>query len=578
MNVFRTIISTVFIALLLSSCGGGANLQSPSLTITDKSVSGSSLVYTYSDGSTVSKVIATTATATWASDHITKTTAYTLSDGSADSITETVSATINKVYSASAQTVTTAYGDGYSTTVNNTAVSNSISWAADHTTKTTTYTFADSETNPVVTIVNPSSATTYSGNTQTITSTYGDGHTSSTSNTAVSSAITWAEDHVTKTTTYTFADSETNSVVTAVNPSSATTYSGNTQTVTTTYGDGYSSAVNNSAATSVYSAGTDDIVYTHTFADTSINAESIPFSWTNYTAYLNSSEYDFSGELFLRAYSLIDYERFWVEASSVSSPSAYTGNDLTHLEYLNSSGIAGRHDYTTAQGGGDINIFNNSLIFKSSSSSSVLTSFETVVDKATFSATSYALNINPFRAQYEYMTFGTWTTQANLFDGMAWRNGEMTSAQFTGISTPFSNLNGSYNHTFTGQVIGIDTQTHGTPKTVYSDLSMTVNSVGAMSFVGSNSKVDGAVDNKWDFTGIGNYAAQTASGGNVFNGRVDFINHPYSNAGSGLKGVLRGGFFGPNAEEVAGYIFETGGDYSSSTSANYYTASFGAAR
>jgi len=154
----------------------------------------------------------------------------------------------------------------------------------------------------------------------------------------------------------------------------------------------------------------------------------------------------------------------------------------------------------------------------------------------------------------------------------------MTSAQFTGISTPFSNLNGSYNHTFTGQVIGIDTQTHGTPKTVYSDLSMTVNSVGAMSFVGSNSKVDGAVDNKWDFTGIGNYAAQTASGGNVFNGRVDFINHPYSNAGSGLKGVLRGGFFGPNAEEVAGYIFETGGDYSSSTSANYYTASFGAAR
>ena len=201
MKSFKLQVVLVLMALFLSSCGGGANLQSPSLTITDKSVSGSSLVYTYSDGSTVSKTITNTATATWASDHITKTTAYTLSDGSADSIVETVSATINKVYSASAQTVTTAYGDGYSTTVNNTAVSNSIGWASDHITKTTTYTFADSETNPVVTIVNPSSATTYSGNTQTITSTYGDGHTASTSNTAVSSTVTWATDHITRTTT-----------------------------------------------------------------------------------------------------------------------------------------------------------------------------------------------------------------------------------------------------------------------------------------------------------------------------------------------------------------------------------------
>jgi hypothetical protein len=47
----------------------------------------------------------------------------------------------------------TTYGDSTTATATNTATSNAVTWAADHVTKTTTYTFADSTTNPVVTTV-----------------------------------------------------------------------------------------------------------------------------------------------------------------------------------------------------------------------------------------------------------------------------------------------------------------------------------------------------------------------------------------------------------------------------------------
>jgi len=266
MKSFRLSVTIILMTLLLISCGGGANIQSQSLALTDTSVSGSNLVYTYSDGSTVSKSISTTGTPTWASDHITKSTAYTLSDGSSDTLTETVAASVNKAYSANSQTVTSTYGDGYSTAVTNAAISSSVAWASDHITKTTTYTFADNEINPVVTIVNPSSATTYSGNTQTITSTYGDGHTASTSNTAVSSAVTWATDHITKTTTYTFNDASSDAVVESVAGVIQKTYSANVQTVTTTYGDGFVSTVNNNATSNIVAWAEDHVSKTISYS------------------------------------------------------------------------------------------------------------------------------------------------------------------------------------------------------------------------------------------------------------------------------------------------------------------------
>jgi hypothetical protein len=57
---------------------------------------------------------------------------------------------------------------------------------------------------------------TYSGNTQTIVTTSGNGETSTATNTALRSAVTWAADNVTRTTTYTFANGGTNAVVDTV--------------------------------------------------------------------------------------------------------------------------------------------------------------------------------------------------------------------------------------------------------------------------------------------------------------------------------------------------------------------------
>lgn len=107
-----------------------------------------------------------------------------------------------------------AYSDGSIKTY--TATSNTVTWATDHITKTITYTFADSTMNPVVTTVPSVAGTSYIGSTQTIITTYGDGTTAISTNTAISNLVIWATDHVTKTTTYTFADSTTNPIVTTV--------------------------------------------------------------------------------------------------------------------------------------------------------------------------------------------------------------------------------------------------------------------------------------------------------------------------------------------------------------------------
>ena len=160
-------------------------------------------------------------------------------------------------YSGSVQTI--HYSDG--SAVTNNASSSSASWASDHITRTTTYSYSDGGNNSVVDTVSPTLALpTYSGSFQTIVTTYGDGSTVSVTAGATSTAVTWASDHITKTTTYTFANGGTNPVVATVNPTvstpvlTAAVYPGNWTTVGTVtaptvsaknnvYGDGYISTV-----------------------------------------------------------------------------------------------------------------------------------------------------------------------------------------------------------------------------------------------------------------------------------------------------------------------------------------------
>ena len=70
------------------------------------------------------------------------------------------------------------------TSVTNVATSAPVTWADDHITKTITYTFADGTTNPVVSVVPGVSSVYYTVNSETVFTKYGDGTTSSTTNTA----------------------------------------------------------------------------------------------------------------------------------------------------------------------------------------------------------------------------------------------------------------------------------------------------------------------------------------------------------------------------------------------------------
>ncbi len=173
-------------------------------------------VFTYSDKSTystVSRVEPTTSTS-WSTDHLVKTIAYNFANGKKSKLTEKIQPVTEVTYADDVQLTILKFGDGYVKQTSKKATSLSATWGSDNVTKTTTYTFANGEKNSLVTVVpGNESAPAYSGNTQTIVTTFGNGQTSSASQTASSSAISWASDNVTRTTTYTFANGGTNPVV-----------------------------------------------------------------------------------------------------------------------------------------------------------------------------------------------------------------------------------------------------------------------------------------------------------------------------------------------------------------------------
>ena len=155
-------------------------------------------------------------------------------------------------YAADVQTIVTTYGDGTTATATNNATSAPVTWASDHVTKTTTYTFANGATNPVVATVPGTAGTpSYSGNTQTIVTTYGDGTTATANNAPSSSVVTWASDHVTRTTNNTYSNGGTNSLVATVGPttSNPTLTSANYPTNWTTTGTVTPPSVSNSVVT-----------------------------------------------------------------------------------------------------------------------------------------------------------------------------------------------------------------------------------------------------------------------------------------------------------------------------------------
>ena len=160
----------------------------------------------------------------------------------------------SKTYNAGIETIN--YSDGTHQAFNSTSAP--VSWATDHITKTITYTFADSTHNPVVSTVQPTKSTpTFNVGVETYTLTYGDGYKPTVTANSTSAPVSWATDHITKTITYTFADSTHNPVVSTQLPSqfggsySASIYPSNwtstgvvvtkpvTSAINFTYGDGF---------------------------------------------------------------------------------------------------------------------------------------------------------------------------------------------------------------------------------------------------------------------------------------------------------------------------------------------------
>ena len=62
---------------------------------------------------------------------------------------------------------------------------------------------------------------------------------------AISAAVTWADDHITKTITYTFDDGTSNPVVSVVPGVTSIVYAVDSETVVTQYGDGTTAIATN---------------------------------------------------------------------------------------------------------------------------------------------------------------------------------------------------------------------------------------------------------------------------------------------------------------------------------------------
>ena len=184
--------------------------------------------YRFSDGSTsvISTTVSGSPKVTWATDNVTKTTTYTYADKTTYAVTSTVEPTV------------------------------SVTWKADNITKSSKYVYGNGKTSTVVQTVNPVLEKVYSAGMQSIVTTYGNGYVTTATNTATSSPVSWASDHITKTITYTFADGTTNPVVSTVQPvvgtptlttavypsdwtSTGTVTPPSVSSLKSTYGDGY---------------------------------------------------------------------------------------------------------------------------------------------------------------------------------------------------------------------------------------------------------------------------------------------------------------------------------------------------
>ena len=212
----------------------------------------------------------------WARDHTTKTTIYKFSDGTQNIDIKSIPKKYSQPeFKDGLETITITYGDGTQKTEEYEAIDRKVSWSKDHLQQKITYIFEDGKTNSVVIDVPKEiGSPVYEGDKSKLLITYGDGFKEEVVTKAIDQKITWSADHLTRTTTYLFADGGSNSVDERVpRQESEPIYKGNVQTVYYTYGDGTKTALSRKAISENVVWSADHVTKTteYIFADGSVN-------------------------------------------------------------------------------------------------------------------------------------------------------------------------------------------------------------------------------------------------------------------------------------------------------------------
>jgi len=156
----------------------------------------------------------------WSKDHLVQTIIYYFEDGKSYEEKQEVPKVIGTpAYKDDREIIKVTYGDGFVDELVELAIDKKITWANDHISKTTTYFFPDGTSNSVSsTLEKEEISKVYKSNLQTFTYLYPDGTKTALTRKAISEKVTWADDHVTKTVEYFFADGSINKVISEVRP------------------------------------------------------------------------------------------------------------------------------------------------------------------------------------------------------------------------------------------------------------------------------------------------------------------------------------------------------------------------
>jgi len=185
-------------------------------------------------------------TVKWDEDRVTKTTTYFFADKTENSVVSRQEPSVGKpTYDGVVQSKVVKYADGSESVVQSQPVTSRVEWLADHITRKTHHSYADGAINTVTEkIKGTAGKPSYQAEVQRVEVVYGDGFVEVQESTAIDTKVSWAADHITKTSVYRFKDGTSSEEIESVPPIvSSPIYKNGEQTVKTTYGNGTESTV-----------------------------------------------------------------------------------------------------------------------------------------------------------------------------------------------------------------------------------------------------------------------------------------------------------------------------------------------